>query len=147
MSVLEERFQIKLPDDFREFYVQHNEALILGRNSVLIMSPEQMIAVSDELRDAHEVPKELPHHIIRFGWLGTDSYFLLRFCVEVNDWEVLISSHSHATDAELQDRTAWGTPCDKSYADWLRRMIETDGAPLHPDHADEEEDFFVKRVA
>lgn len=147
LSVLEDRFHIKLPGDFHEFYDQHNEALILGRNPVLIMSPEQMIAVSDELREAHEVAKELPRHVIRFGWLGTDSYFLLRFCAEVNDWEVLISSYSHATDAELQDRSAWGSPCDKSFTHWLRRMIETDGAPLHPAHADEADDFFVKRIA
>lgn len=147
LSVLEERFHIKLPADFKEFYRLYNEALILTRNPVLIMNPEQIIAVSDELREAQEVPKELPRHIIRFGWLGTDSYFLLRYCAEANDWEVMISSYSHATDSELQDRTAWGTPCDKTFTDWLRRMIKTDGAPLHPDHADEEDDFFVKRIA
>lgn len=144
---IEERFNIRLPADFNEFYRVHNEALIMTRNPVLIMNPEQIIAVSNELREAHEVRKDLPRHIIRFGWLGTDSHFLLRYCKEANDWEVMISSYSHATDAELQDRTAWGTPCDKSFTAWLRRMIETDGAPLHPDHADEEEDFFVKRIA
>ena len=144
---IEEQFFIHLPTDFKEFYHLHNEALILTRNPVLIMTPEQLISVSDELREAHEVPKDLPRHIIRFGWLGTDSYFLLRYCEEASDWKVMISSYSHATDAELQDRTAWGTPSDKSFTDWLHRMIETDGAPLHPAHADEEDDFFVKRVA
>ena len=147
MSEIEQQFDIRLPADIKEFYGLHNEALILTRNPVLILNPEQIIAVSNELREAHEVPKELPHHIIRFGWLGTDSYFLLRYCAEVGDWEVMISSYSHATDAELQDRTAWGTPCDKSFTDWLRRMIETDGAPLHPAHPDENEDFFIKRIA
>ena len=147
LNAVEHKFGIRLPDDFKEFYRVHNEALILTRNPVLIMNPEQIISVSDELREAHEVPKDLPRHIIRFGWLGTDSYFLLRYCEEASDWKVMISSYSHATDAELQDRTAWGTPSDKSFTDWLHRMIETDGAPLHPAHADEEDDFFVKRVA
>ena len=144
---IEQRFNIRLPADFNEFYQIHHEALILTRNPVLIMSPAQIIHVSDDLRDAHEVPKDLPRHVIRFGWLGTDTYFLLRFEEATGQWGVMISSYSHATDTELQDRTAWGTPCDKSFTEWLRRMIETDGAPLHPGHADDEDDFYVKRVA
>lgn len=147
LSDLEQRFNIRLPADLNEFYRLHNEALILTRNPVLIMNPAQMIYVSDDLREAQEVPKDLPRHIIRFGWLGTDDYFLLRYCAEAGDWEVMISSYSYATDTELQDRSAFGTPCDKSFADWLRRMIDTDGAPLHPAHKDDEDDFFVKRIA
>jgi len=147
LEAVEGKFGICLPTDIKEFYRLHNEALILTRNPVLIMNPEQIISVSDELREAHEIPSSLPRHVIRFGWLGTDSYFLLRFDEATKQWEVMISSYSHATDAELQNRTAWGTACDKSFTDWLRRMIETDGVPLHPDHIDDEEDYFVKRIA
>lgn len=147
LTRLESSFDIKLPTDFKEFYSLHHEALVLGRNPVLIMNLEQIIEVSHELREAHEVPQKLPRHILRFGWLGTDTYFLLRYCVKEDDWEVMISSYSHATDAELQDKSAWGTPCDKTFTDWLRRMLTTDGAPLHPDHLDDEDDFYVKRIA
>jgi hypothetical protein len=146
ITEIEREFDINLPADFNAFYRLHNEAFILGRNPVLIMSPAQIIYVSDDLRDAHDIPDDLPRHVIRFGWLGTDSYFLLRFNASNNDWEVMLSSYSHATDAELQDRTAWGTPCDKTFTDWLRRMMETDGAPLHPAH-EGDFDFSNKRVA
>lgn len=147
LALLEQRFNITLPQDLCEFYRTYNEALILTRNPVLIMSPAQIIYVSDDLREAHEVPKDLPRHVIRFGWLGTDSYFLLRYCAEADDWEVVISSYSYATDTQLQDRSAWETRCDKSFSDWLRRMIATDGVPLHPDFPNEEDDYFVKRIA
>lgn len=141
---VEEEFNIELPADFRAFYQLYNEAFILGRNPVLIMSPAQIVSISDELRDAHDIPEDLPRHVIRFGWLGNDSYFLLRYHTKNNNWEVVLSSYSHDTDAELQERTDWGTPWGKTFTDWLRRMIETDGAPLY---SDDKDDFSAKRIA
>ena len=146
VKIVEETFGIELPSDFIEFYKQFNEAVILGLNPIVVLSPEEIIKVSNELREAQGVHKDLPRHVIRFAWIGTDQYFLLRFCPDAKNWDVMFSSYSLASDTELQNKTAWTKPCDKSFGDWLRRIIETDGAPLDPLDPDEG-DFLTKRIS
>ncbi len=144
--LIEQKFGVALPGDFIEFYTHYAEALLLGRNPILIMRPEQIIEVSDELRDAHNAPSNLPRHVIRFAWLGADEYFLMRYVTNEKDWEILLSSYSQSSDEELQSGSSWGIRCDNSFSNWFQRIINTDGAPLDGNELHEEGRFPANRV-
>ena len=138
---VEEEFGIKLPADFVEFYQNWNEGILITRNPVKIMNPTEIIRTVNELRTAQDIPDNLPHRIVRFGDLGNSSYFLLRYRHGIEDWEILCSSYSQDTDADLQEDNDFPRPCDKTFSEWLQRMVVTDGVPLHPLLPDEDDKF------
>lgn len=136
LAELQDYLDAELPEDFKAFYEQHNEAFFLGRNAILIMNPGEMIELSRNLRDAQEVSDEVPRHVLRFGSLDTESYFLIRYNSRTKVWGVFFSSYSHRTDEELLEENMDKWVIDISFSAWLRRMVATDGSPTASDYPD-----------
>ena len=145
-QIIEKAFNISLPEDFTEFYNRWNEGLLLGRNPIKIMSPDYILSETLDIRSAQSIPSSVPFHTIRFGELTSYFHFLLRFSVPVANWVVDLVASNEFRDTEIQSHGCDRAFTDLIFTEWLKRMIDTDGAPLHSAFPDNEDDYFNKRV-
>jgi hypothetical protein len=128
---IEDRFGIRLPRELHEFYRRWNGGVLVYGTIHVLLSVEGIIEATREMREAHEVPQNLPWHILRFCDLGDSEYIGLRRKSD-EQWEAIWAG-CECTDLELLHPTdptedRWGIIAP-SFLQWLRRVHETDGWP------------------
>ena len=128
---VEERFGVKLPPEFHQFYQRWNGGVLVYGILYFPLSVEEIIQTAVEYRECQEVSLDLPWHVLRFCDLGDGCYIALRRRSE-GDWEAIFTSCEnaevdllHPVDLE-EDRNGI---LDPSFSAWLRRIDETDGWP------------------
>ncbi len=134
-----------LPEDFVAFYNIWHEGILMTRNPVRMLSIEELVLETQEIRRNSGVVDNIPFHVLRFGEINSQRHFALRLLSDEQTWVIDINSWNEVTDAELISPDWDNSFTDLSFGQWLRRMISTDGAPLDPDSPDED-DFYVKRI-
>jgi hypothetical protein len=134
-----------LPDDFKAFYTIWHEGILMTRNPVRILCIEEVISEMHQIRRYSRVSSETPYHFLRFGEINSQRHFGLRLRSDSETWIVDLNCWNEVNDSELLSSELEHSLTDKSFTQWLRRMILTDGAPLDPGWPDED-DLFVKRV-
>ncbi len=138
IEALEQQYDIKLPDDFREFYQRWNGGMIRMLYPYRLLNLSELRQTIDRFTDEVTSPR-----IVRFCDLDDGNYFALRHLVSA--WDV-VYAEAGIDDKDLCEARAgndgWGT--DESFEAWLRRIVDTDGWPIVPDGTDEE--CFDRRI-
>ena len=121
-----QRFGVDLPGDVDAFYRQWDGGLVLLRQGYPVLSAEQVIETSLNMRRWRGESLGTPWNVLRFCDLGDGDYLVFRRCGE-GKWDIALALVD-ALDADIVGNNRLTVA--PSFHAWLRRMIETDGYPL-----------------
>jgi hypothetical protein len=143
--MIEDAFQIKLPDSIHELYEHIQEAYLVWRNIIHIMHPEEVISWERQNRE-WEGKASGPVRLVRFiqsRWTSGDIGF--RKSVSDDKWRI----HYFAVDDGPDYEAASHDGCDLAddLDSWLQYMMANDVAfsPDEQDHAQAE--YLITRIS
>jgi len=121
IEAVESEFGITLPSDIKTFYQKWSGGTLVYRQVFRLMSPQEIIAVSKEIREVRN-ELSLPWRLIRFCDMEDSNYFALRLNPKAShEWQVTFAEIGYLDD-DLQRRVGDDVVTDWSFADWLDRL-------------------------
>jgi hypothetical protein len=137
---VEETFAITLPDDFKSFYNEWSQALLVLREAYWIMPASGIIEATQSMRGDYDAQR--PCNLIRFARLfdSPDHFFSLRRKSPSSQWKIakVDDGEMPVADGDIGDDSADYMVTDANFTDWLKRMLETDGTPWFPGNDEEQ---------
>lgn len=129
--VIEDAFQVTLPDCVHSFYSEIQEAVLNWKNTYHILRPEHVVAWEKLYRDLCE-DTYLPVNLIRFCKLDrTGDSIALRKHTQTGRWHIDYAAVDQSTE-EIQSSDFDEEPLATSLDDWLIDLINNDGV-IDPD--------------
>ena len=126
---IESLIKNRLPDDFRTFYLEYAEALIVTRSYPIHLWGIELIA---EWFSDMRYKKGYPIRFIRFGdyWdMGATQFALWQHTPNLNEWRVVTTSvGQHDDEYDDPDFRNYYKVGD-SFSGWLEDLIARDGLP------------------
>lgn len=122
--IIEDAFQVKLPDSVHEFYSQITEAVFLWRKIFHFLPPDDVVAWERECRQLTEC-EELPVHLIRFCKTDADS-LALRFNFRTGNWNIVFAAYYDSTE-EIQSPSSDNTYIAETLDQLLDLLLRQDG--------------------
>jgi hypothetical protein len=125
VSALEDSLQTELPEDFKQFYEQFGETVIITRSKPISIYPLQTMIEAFE--DDPDVDI-LEGRFFRFAHYQEPYYLGLRRNDITNEWQVVACTYGLLYSEMIgpQGRTTVVAP---SFYEWLKHLIDTDGFP------------------
>ena len=138
VDLVEAGLGVQLPEDYRSFFENWGQALLVCREAYWIMPPSDVLAATNYWRD--EVMGSTARcNVIRFArfWDNEERHFC--FIRSAEGWKVgFRDDYVFPTDDDdVTGEEADSCITDPDFRSWLTRMIETDGTPWFPGADDE----------
>lgn len=143
--VIEDAFQVKLPDSIHELYAHIQEAYLVWRNIIHIMHPDEVVSWERQNRE-WEGKGGGSVRLVRFiqsRWTSGDIGF--RKSVSDDRWRVYYAAVDDAPGHE--DASRDGHDLADDLDSWLQYLMTNDGAfsPDEQDHAHAE--YLIARIS
>lgn len=139
-----------LPKDYLEFLGTFDWALVVLRECYWLPAIAKIVEHNREIRAGYKDMSDSDgFNIFRFArfWDETLQSFAFRKRRDGSGWEVMwLNERDYMNPDEVylgEDYDGWVT--DRSFTDWLKRMVKTDGLPICPDD-EEDPDPRVVRI-
>jgi len=140
------KFGVELPLDFLKFNDLFKNYALVCRNGINLLDSDDVEDITHGLRDGEDILIESPYRIYRFAQIfGEPSHFMFRWNGDGTFRDVAFARYTDSTEVDILGNDSAIFSCDKSFSDWLERMVETDAVPLHPTLSDEA-DYLVDRA-
>jgi len=137
-STLAQKWKIHLPVDYLEFCSYFKTYTLVGRRAITILDAKEIEEITMGLRDGEEVSPEDPYCLYRFAHVeGLPWHFMFRYSDEGVFQDIAFAAYTDADEWEILGGNSDRYFSDKSFSDWLHRMIETDCVPLRSNFEDE----------
>lgn len=129
--IMEDAFQVTLPDYVHEFYSKIQECVFNWKYSYQVLRPEDVVAWEKFHRE-EEGNKSLPVHLIRFCKIaGSSDSIAFRKHTQTGRWNIIYAALCDSTDY-LQSSECDTSDWDEDLDAWLHRLMANDGI-LHDD--------------
>lgn len=137
-STLAQKWNIHLPVDYLEFCSYFRTYTLVGRRAITILDAKEIEEITMGLRDGEEVSPEDPYCLYRFAHVeGLPWHFMFRYSDEGVFQDIAFAAYTDADEWEILGENEARYSSDRSFSDWLKRMIETDCVPLRHNFEDE----------
>ena len=135
---LAEKWKIALPKDYLEFCSLFKTYTLVGRRAVTILEAKEVEEITLGLRDGEEVSQDDPYCLYRFAQVdGRPWHFIFRYSDDGVFHDIAFASYTDSDEWEILGENEAHYFSDRSFSDWLMRMIETDCVPLRHNFDDE----------
>ena len=137
-SALADQWKITLPADYLEFCSLYKTYTLIGRNAITILGAREVEEITLALRVGEEVSPEDPYCLYRFAMVEASPWhFMFRYSDDGVFQDVAFAAYTDADEWEILGGNEAQYFSDRSFSDWLKRMMETDGVPLRRNFVDE----------
>lgn len=139
---LAEAMGLDLPADYILFCDRYREYLIAGRRPVHITAAEEIEQTIVGLREGWDVPLSTPHRLFHFAQIVEETgNFAFRWSEDGKTMDVVVAEDFGVVGEPILlgpngDRYI----TDRTFTDWLTRMLDSDCFPLTPTLGEESYD-------
>lgn len=127
--IIEDAFQVKLPESVHLFYRHITEAVFLWRKAYHFLSPDAVVAWEREYRQLTEA-EDLPVRLIRFCKTDGDS-IAFRFNPVSRNWSIVFAAYYDSTE-QIQNALWDGGSVTEEIDQLLGLLMQQDGL-LYPE--------------
>ena len=149
-EVIADELKMIVPQELKQIYDRIHEGLLILSYPVRILSPQDIVDTEKMYRDVdrecgREVPDEVS--ILRFVEIPTlSSCLALRKFKSDGTWRMIAVGESSTLELQDRDDHFWDPTGFERMDDWFRRILDTDAAPLFPEHLDIFDDPMAIRI-
>ena len=137
-SGLADQWKIALPADYLEFCSRFKTYTLIGRHAITILDARESEEITIALREGEEVSPEDPYCLYRFAMVEASPWhFMFRFSDDGVFQDVAFAAYTDSDEWEILGENEARYFSDRSFGDWLKRMMETDCVPLRHNFVDE----------